>query len=46
MTPKIAPDAPTVTASGELNEQRSGRAGEARDEVDEQEPPGVRAPAR
>ena len=39
MIPKIAPDAPTVDCDcGLLSEQRAGRAGEARDEVDEQEP--------
>ena len=37
MRPKIAPEAPTVTANAELRPERSGRAGESRDEVDEQE---------
>ena len=37
MRPKIAPEAPTVTANAELNQSAPAEPGEPRDEVDEQE---------
>ena len=37
MRPKIAPEAPTVTANAELNQSAPAESGEPGDEVDEEE---------